>query len=239
MAVFAYGGYKRTLQAEAAARRYRRAEERRTCDGCQRGVYEGHPARYRAARAETGAGTYSARAKQTSVRTCGADPRTGQPFRFDPQSGRPCDNAVQLERVVVRRAAPNPPAGSAAADSKRADTGGEPSHRGLPAGTGRHYRLRHPSDLDRRTADSFRRRPADSSGDLDQVAALAQALTGPRRSDSRVPASIGQALLSSQQTGDDYELQNMQTRKQAFLESARGRASDYLLLYTNRAAEPI
>ena len=69
------------------------------------------------------------------------------------------------------------------------------------------------------------RRP---SGDLDQVAALAQALTGPRRSGADVPASVGQALLASQQTGDDYELQNMQSRKQAFLDSARGRTSDYL-----------
>lgn len=39
--------------------------------------------------------------------------------------------------------------------------------------------------------------------------------------------SVGQALLRSEQSGDDYEFQNVQRRVQAFLESARCRTRDY------------
>src|SRR5262249_23948575 len=40
---------------------------------------------------------------QTMTVPCGTDPRTGQPYRYNPQTGQPCDGLPQ-ERVVVRQA---------------------------------------------------------------------------------------------------------------------------------------
>src|ERR1700736_6339235 len=36
----------------------------------------------------------------------GWDPRTGQPYRFNPQTGQPCANTAQQDRVIVRQAPP-------------------------------------------------------------------------------------------------------------------------------------
>jgi hypothetical protein len=41
-------------------------------------------------------------ALQAMTVPCGADPRTGQPYRYNPQTGQPCDGLPQ-ERVVVRQ----------------------------------------------------------------------------------------------------------------------------------------
>ncbi len=39
----------------------------------------------------------------TPVYSCGVDPRTNEPYRYNPQTGQPCDGLPQ-ERVVVRQA---------------------------------------------------------------------------------------------------------------------------------------
>jgi len=100
---FAYGGYRRTLTNQAAARDA----------GLPRNVTPATQASTEFMQA-TPAGTVPMTrshadelrppdASSSSVRaSCGADPKTGQPYRFNPQTGRLCDGLPQ-ERVVVRQ----------------------------------------------------------------------------------------------------------------------------------------
>jgi type IV secretory pathway VirB10-like protein len=220
---FAYGGYKRTLQAEAAAR----------SSGAPKGVAPATAASAEFTKAiPAGSVLLAPKSGQepdpaVNASACASDRKTGQPFRFDPQTGRPCNNAVQLERVVVRRAPPNPvpvqqqpTRTELTPEERRIATAYQLEQDALIAPTSVRGRAQNtnPGGVARQ----------NSMGDVDQVAALAQALSGARQNIPGGPASVGQALLGSQQASDDYELQNMQSRKQAFLESGRGRTSDYL-----------
>jgi hypothetical protein len=53
--------------------------------------------------------------QRTAKETCGYDPRTGQPYRYNPQTGQLCDGLPQ-ERVVVRRSPVRNQSGAAAAN---------------------------------------------------------------------------------------------------------------------------
>ena len=97
---FAYGGYRRTLTNQAAARDA----------GLPRNVTPATQAGAEFMRA-TPAGTVpmtlrppeiNPSSTQTMMASCGADPKTGQPYRFNPQTGQLCDGLPQ-ERVVVRQ----------------------------------------------------------------------------------------------------------------------------------------
>ena len=100
---FAYGGYRRTLNNQTAARDA----------GLPRNVTPATQAGTEFMQA-TPAGTVPMTrshadelrppdASSSSVTaSCGADPKTGQPYRFNPQTGQPCDGLPQ-ERVVVRQ----------------------------------------------------------------------------------------------------------------------------------------
>ena len=100
---FAYGGYRRTLSNQAAARDA----------GLPRNVTPATQAGTEFMQA-TPAGTVPMTrshadelrppdASSSSVTaSCGADPKTGQPYRFNPQTGQLCDGLPQ-ERVVVRQ----------------------------------------------------------------------------------------------------------------------------------------
>ena len=95
---FAYGGYRRTLTNQAAARDA----------GLPRNVTPATQAGTEFMQA-TPAGTPmtlrppdQAPSPQTMMASCGADPKTGQPYRFNPQTGQLCDGLPQ-ERVVVRQ----------------------------------------------------------------------------------------------------------------------------------------
>ena len=96
---FAYGGYRRTLSNQAAARDA----------GLPRSVTPATQAGAEFMQA-TPAGTAPLTLRppdtppshQTMMAPCGADPKTGQPYRFNPQTGQPCEDLPQ-ERVVVRQ----------------------------------------------------------------------------------------------------------------------------------------
>ena len=99
LVAFAYGGYRRTLTNQVAARDA--SLPRNVTPATQAG---------REFMQTTPAGTPmtlhppdQAPFPQTMMASCGADPKTGQPYRFNPQTGQLCDGLPQ-ERVVVRQA---------------------------------------------------------------------------------------------------------------------------------------
>jgi len=95
---FAYGGYRRTVNNQTAARDA----------GLLRGVTPATQAGSEFMQA-TPAGTVPMALRppgqaspQTTMPSCGTDPKTGQFYRFSPLTGQPCDGLPQ-ERVVVRQ----------------------------------------------------------------------------------------------------------------------------------------
>jgi type IV secretion system protein VirB10 len=223
---FAYGGYQRSLTNQIAARDA--SMPRSVTPATQAGAefMQGTPA-----------GTVSMNrihvdelrppgtsALQAMTVPCGADPRTGQPYRYNPQTGQPCDGLPQ-ERVVVRQP-------SAIRSQVITPT---PVHEETPE--------------DRRIAEAYQREQEaiqaptsirnaamplsaitgqSTPNDLSQVAALSHAL-GARQGGDSVPLPNGQALEN------DYDSQNMQSRKEAFLTGARTRQADDYLRSTREA----
>jgi type IV secretion system protein VirB10 len=154
--------------------------------------------------------------------SCGADPKTGQPYRFNPQTGQVCDGLPQ-ERVVVREA--NPMRTQPVAPTPVHEE--TPEDRRLAAAYQREQEaIQAPTSI-RNSSASFgtsSMAPSVRSGsdDLSQVEALSRAL-GSRQGGDSV------ALPSGQPTENDYDAQNMQSRKEAFLAAGRNRqADDYL-----------
>jgi type IV secretion system protein VirB10 len=156
---------------------------------------------------------------------CGADPKTGQPYRFNPQTGQPCDGLPQ-ERVVVRQpnAIRTPPVTPMPVHEET------PEQRLIAAAYQREQEaIQAPTSVRNSAASSLSPPVAQSaSNDLSQVEALSHALGARQGGDSAAPAN-GQALEN------DYDSQNMQSRKEAFLAANRTRqADDYL--HSNREA---
>lgn len=163
----------------------------------------------------------SASSQAITTPTCGADPQTGQQYRFNPQTGEPCDGFRQ-ERVVVRQ----------------------------PMTTG--IRQVAPTQLpqetpeERRIAQAYRQEQEAiqaptgirNSGSPGMLSPIGQ----PAPNDlSQVASSLGHAVSVAGERGDspsptnaqvlqnDYDSQNMQSRKEAFLAGSRGRqVDDYL-----------
>ena len=204
LAGLAYGGYRRTRKVDAAARQA----------GAPASVMPATSAADEILRKASApmphfeAGQLQAppvNLPANPISTCGQDPRTGQPYRFDPQTGRPCDlpplpplPPVSQERVVVIRPAAPP---AAATTAKQAE------EQQLAAA------IASPTAI-RPTANHAAAQTG--GGDVGVTASLPSAPAAPRT----IP------VLGPQ---DDYELQNAQTRKEEFLLKARERQSaDYL-----------
>lgn len=160
---------------------------------------------------------------------CGTDPRTGQPNRYDPNTGRPCpsNQAGSGERVAIRRAPPS------------AVPQDDPEKRRLEALARREQEaMQAPTAVRLATSSETTTAPQSGSanptsyGDLAEVAALGAALRDGRRN-SAAPdlgaATYLPASSSSSSAGADYDTQNMQTRKEQFLQSASAKTTnDYL-----------
>jgi type IV secretion system protein VirB10 len=157
---------------------------------------------------------------------CGTDPRTGQPYRYNPQTGQPCDGLPQ-ERVVIRQSnairsqpiTPTPVHEETPEDRRIA----EAYQREQEA-------IQAPTSIRNAATPSLTAATGQStSNDLSQVAALSHAL-GARQGGDSVPfLNNGQALEN------DYDSQNMQSRKEAFLTGARTRQADDYLRSTREA----
>jgi type IV secretion system protein TrbI len=213
---FAYGGYRRTLNNQTAARDA----------GLPKSVTPATQAASEFMQA-TPPGTVpmalrppDAPASQTVTPACGADPKTGQPYRFNPQTGQSCDGFPQ-ERVVVRQ--PNARRTQPALPSQMHEE--TPEDRRLAAAYQREQEaIQAPTSI--RNADTPSVSTAavaqPASNDLSQVGALSRAL-GARSSGDSVPPTNGQALQN------DYDSQNMQSRKESFFATTREQqADDYL-----------
>jgi type IV secretory pathway VirB10-like protein len=211
---FAFGGYRRTLSNQSAARE---AGLPKSATPATQAASEFMQA--------TPAGTVPMlrppdvpAPPQTPTSPCGADPKTGQPYRFNPQTGQPCDGLPQ-ERVVVRQpnAIRTPPVTAA---PMREET---PEQRLIAAAYQRELEaIQAPTSVRNSAASSLSPTVAQSAlNDLSQIDALSHALGARQSGDSATPAN-GQALEN------DYDSQNMQSRKEAFLANRTRRADDYL-----------
>jgi type IV secretory pathway VirB10-like protein len=166
---------------------------------------------------------------------CGIDPKTKQRYRFDPMTGRPCDAVAPVERVAIRRAPPL--AASSAAPPQQQPRELTAEERRLQDLYRREKEaLVAPTSIRASGGSSFLgSAPAvhtpTHQNDLAQIAALGSALSRSGRSSAEPSGTeLARALLSSSGTAasGDYD-QNMQTRKEQFLENAASKKSaDYL-----------
>ena len=228
MIAFAYGGYRRTEKAQTAARDS--GLPKNVSPATQAGseftkiIPDGIAPLTRKSVTELQPPNLGATDKPQSP--CGSNPQTGQPYRFNPQTGQPCDGFPQ-ERLVVRQAPPPRPLPPVPLVTAHEPT---PEERRVAAAYAREQEARIAPTSIRAPAGASAAPVLASSGrsgadDLAQVAALTQALTGtPRTATLNVPAA---ALPASAQS--ENEDQNMQTRKESFLDAARSHhRNDYL-----------
>jgi type IV secretion system protein TrbI len=222
---FAYGGYQRSLTNQIAARD----------STLPRSVTPATQAGAEFMQSTPAGGTRShedelrppgTSALQAMTVPCGTDPRTGQPYRYNPQTGQPCDGLPQ-ERVVIRQSnairsqpiTPTPVHEETPEDRRIA----EAYQREQEA-------IQAPTSIRNAATPSLTAATGQStSNDLSQVAALSHAL-GARQGGDSVPF-----LTNGQAFENDYDSQNMQSRKEAFLTGARPRQADDYLRSTREA----
>lgn len=168
---------------------------------------------------------------------CGFDPRSGQPYRFNPDTGQACAGLPQ-DRVVVRQpgyansqavsTVPEPTPEErriAAAYQRELDAMAAPT--GIRSGAG---------------ASSFAalqtsQPPTSGSDDLARIAALTQNIAN-RDSGLAIPAALNRAALpvgTGQRNEPDYDVQNNQTGKAAFYYSSPQQKPDGYLKSTRTA----
>ena len=162
---------------------------------------------------------------------CGVDPGTGQRYRYDPLTGHPCDGqAASIERVAIRRAAPSAvqPSQQPNSEEIRLQELYKQEEEARQAPTSVH--LANASSINSTSGSSN----PTSQNDLAQVAALGAALNGSRGTDQ--PNLNSAFIPSSTQSGSsDYDYQNMQTRKEQFLDTAAEKKTDDYLRSTRTA----
>ncbi len=213
---FAYGGYHRGIKNQAAAREA----------GLPKNVA---PAIQAASEfmQETPAGTVPMTLRppngppsgpQLMTPSCGADPKTGQAYRFNPQTGQPCDGLLQ-ERIVVRQ--PNIIRTQPVTQTPvREET---PEERRLAAAYQEEQQaILAPTSVRTSVTPSFSPtvpQPQPTSNAVSPVEALSRALGGRKSSNSAGPGN-GRAFEN------DYDSQNMQSRKEAFLAASGDRQDD-------------
>jgi type IV secretion system protein VirB10 len=153
---------------------------------------------------------------------CGLD-ATGMPMRFNPQTGQPCD--LPVERVVVRQAPPKIPRGAiphapvAPPEDHDIEAAWQLEHEAMLAPT----TTRTGAALGASLKPTALAQLASSSDPTSNLAAIGKVLG---LSPNATPGSTATAPI----TETEYETQNAQTRKDAFLKSAQNRsaAEDYL-----------
>jgi type IV secretory pathway VirB10-like protein len=168
-------------------------------------------------------------AQLQSVPGCDIDPQTGQFARFDKLTGAPGNRATQLpqERVVVRQA---PPRLMQSFPPSLTQSGSRPSptpeeQQFAASWQQEQAAIMAPTSIGKNAGSVQLIPPAIPQPGADPLSALAaaQALNGAPR--NLTPG----ADLSSTISNDAYEVQNGQSRKEAFLANAhKGQIADYL-----------
>jgi type IV secretion system protein TrbI len=235
---YAYGGYRRQKQVEMDAREAGLPKALGPATTAGKEFIQAIPVNDAKGPASTSGNQLQPPAGAgTQKPNCGFDPRSGQAYKFDPRSGQSCIAQPVQERVVVRQP---PPAQQAQASSPPQRTPEEQriiaayelerearlSPTGIRAGVG--------------GGSSSSGMFAPSSGradDVAQIAALAQSLRGDGSGSREGAATLHKAFSSiGSGNGDsEYNGQNMQTRKEAFLSAARSQKTDDYLRSTRSA----
>jgi type IV secretory pathway VirB10-like protein len=214
---YAYGGYRRTLRNEAAARQA----------GLTKAVA---PATQAAAEFVNAVPVGDAsvakkpelqppgESKPATAQPCGADPRTGSPYRYNPQTGQPCDGAPQ-ERVVVRQLPRTVQATQIAQPPEPT-----PEERAAAAAYQREREaILAPTSALRSSSLGM---PSFAGFGSAGEPALNQVLTRSPLGNAPAPSSPTHALTLG---NDDYETENMHAHKESFLVGAASpQSEDYL-----------
>jgi type IV secretion system protein TrbI len=220
---FAYGGYHRSIKNQAAAREA----------GLPKNVT---PATQAASEfmQETPAGTVPMTLRppngppsgpQPMTPLCGADPKTGQAYRFNPQTGQPCEGLPQ-ERIVVRQpnAIRTQPTTPTPVDEETPE-----ERRLIAAYQQAQQAIQAPTSIGSPLTPSFSSSvPQPTSNAVSPVEALSRALGGRQSGDS---GGSGNGRTFE----NDYDSQNMQSRKEAFLAASRDRHEDDYLRSSREA----
>ena len=242
---FAYGGYRRQQRVDAAARDAGLPQGVAPATSAGREFIQAIPVPDTAAPRPGNEnqlqppGTVASSSVATRPASpppgCGYDPRTGQLYRFDPQTGQPCNATAVQERVVVRQ----PPAPQYSGSPSPPQPSAEEQQRAVAYQREREAMLA-PTGI--RSGTAGMSMPSSSFGigggrrdDVSQIASLASALRG---SGSGAGTGALQKAFSSMSSGagdNDYDGQNMQTRKEAFLAAARSQKTDDYLRSTRSA----
>lgn len=167
--------------------------------------------------------------QQAANPSCGYDPRTGQPYRFSPDTGQAC-SAYPQDRVVVRQPAysnpqPAPTVAEPSPEERRLAAAYQRERDAMAAPTG----IRSGGG-----ANSFGSfpvvQPRQGGDDLPPIAALTQTIAA-RDSAPITPTALSRVASPSAgvSAGDpDYDAQNNQNTKAAFLASSQQKSDDYL-----------
>jgi hypothetical protein len=212
---FAYGGYRRQILSQATAREAglpknvvpattAGAEFTKDLPGGQ------------VARTVDSSHQLQPPGSTVATPTCGTDPRSEEPYHFDPQTGRPCPaySGMPQERVVFRQA----PAENRTQVAAQTPPEPSPEEKRLLAAYQREQEARlAPTQISNGGGSAFRSGSDFSSGpniqdDISRVAAVSQALTGNHGSEAG--AELQRVLAAKSESVADP---NSQTQKEALL----------------------
>jgi type IV secretion system protein VirB10 len=220
LGAFAYGGYRRTQAQQATAREA----------GVPKGVAPATQAGTEFLRAIPPGNAPLTRSNAPDllpplpvVVPCAVDPKAGQAYQYDPQTGRPCDG-LPPERVVVRQP---PVARIPPPEPLEAHPEPTPEERRIAAAYQREQEaILSPTGIrtSQTTASSASQLNPTGANDIAALAALNQAPALRTLPSSMAPV-----------TQTEYDDQNMQTRKEEFLAAASRRQTDDYLRSTRAA----
>jgi type IV secretion system protein VirB10 len=238
LAAFAYGGYKRQAGAIASARESPFQKKVAPADTAAKDVLKDIPAGAAPVIRNSGSDTLhppdtTNRAKVGAQQRapCGFDPRTGQPFRFNLDTGQPC--TAYPDRAVVRQPTPSPYYGQQPGYPPAPEHQMTPEERQIAAAYAREMEARS-SPLTTRSSSgnsspfAGQIAPGGSPPSGADAQSIVQALA------NRPREAGGSELVPAALNGSksEYDNQNAQTAKTAFLASARDKKTDDYLQST-------
>ncbi|MBV8771779.1 MAG: hypothetical protein JO166_05545, partial [Deltaproteobacteria bacterium] len=229
LGLFAYGGYRRQVRAQTAARDSgfpkAVAPASASANEVEKDIPSGNAPLVRNDPNQLQAPD-SGRASVTLSSgpiSCGVDSRTGRLYRFNPDTGQPCSGYAQ-DRVVIRQPGYVSPQAAPASttvspEEQRIAAAYEREQEAMVAPTGI-------KSVIGTAANSAFTAGASQPGndDLARIATLSQSISGPPSNGSVTEQAVLQP--SDARNEADYDGQNMQTAKAAFLSTARHQKTD-------------
>lgn len=234
---FAYGGYKRTKKAQAAARESSLPKAVAPATQASREFTNAIPAGTVPLARDNPNELQPPPDKRAASRvgSCGTDAKTGMPYRYDPETGRPCDGNPQ-QRIVLRQPATNQPP----AVPPTVNTQPSPEEQAIAAAYQREQEAELAPTAIRSSEGSDSRNswtpgtgsvPRSEDADLSRIAALTQTL----KSNGTANSGAEEFNPSRPSSADDFSDANKQPEKEAFLAAARNHQKDDYLNSTRTA----